>query len=302
MGIFYILFGLFPYVFGQAKESWVRRIAKKWNPCAAEVTEQTVTGGWSTILRISYLFHVKGEPRVGVFQRRYLIKSSADSEPVYEPGAKITIFVDPADPNRSYFPHPLSVWGLVYAVPIVGLTIFVISAGVYAGIEQRQYDATHRIVASEWKQVRFSRVFNISFPGNALRGGGATPRMAIGSNVPFYDSWEFKREGYSFAAILYEYPSRFESDAVFALVKQRNMEGSQQPPPFEQPLVYFGMKSGQPFTWPGSTGRLFQYSRPAWIEEVYISGRSVYVIFTNWYIPSDVKAFFDSFQPVEGLN
>jgi hypothetical protein len=301
-GIFYILLGLFPYVLGQVKERWLRRVAKKWIKCSAAVTEQSISGGWSTKLEIRYLFDVNGEPHVGTFQRRYLMKGSADSEPVYEPGAGIEVLVDPKNPDRSYFPHPLSLWGLMYAVPIVAVAILALFAGVYAGLEQRHFDEKHRIPASEWKRVRYSRVFNISFPGNALPGGGTDHQMALGNNIPFFDSWQFKREGYSFTAILYEYPLPFAPDTVFALIKKRNLEGLEQPLPVERPLVYFGLKSGQPFTWPGSTGRRFEYSQPAWAEEVYVSGRSVYVIFTNWYVQSDVKVFFDSFQPVEGLN
>ena len=302
MGNFYILFTLLPCVIGQLQERWLRQISKKWITRDATVTEQTLTGVWTKTVEICYQFEVAGETHEGKFRRRYQSKNSADSAPIYEPGARVEIRVDPKNPNRSYFPLPLSVWGLLYAAPIAALIILAVLGGVYTRIEQQRFDAKHRIPASEWKRVRYSRLFNISFPGDALYSSGAVKQMAIDGSIPQYDSWVVRREGYSFEAVLFEYPAPLAPDTVFSFVRRLNHGGTQQRPTVESPLIYLGLKAGRPFTWPEATGRLFGYSQPDWTAEVYVAGRSVYVISTSWYVQSDVRAFFDSLQPAEGLN
>ena len=94
MGRFYIFFPLFPCVIGQLQERWLRYVAKKWITQDATVAEQTLTSGWAPTIEIRYRFEVNGESRGGVFRRRYQSKNSAGNAPIYEPGARIRIFVD----------------------------------------------------------------------------------------------------------------------------------------------------------------------------------------------------------------
>ena len=82
----------------------------------------------------------------------------------YESGAAIKVLVDPKNPDRSYFPLPLSMWGLLYAVPIAALVIPAVIGGFYSGREQRRIEAKHRIPESEWKTVRYSRHIQYSVP------------------------------------------------------------------------------------------------------------------------------------------
>ncbi|MGA2713621.1 MAG: DUF3592 domain-containing protein [Bryobacteraceae bacterium] len=297
MGIFFIFFGLFPYLIGQLHERWVRRVANKWIKRDAIVTAQTITDGWTAHLEIRYQFKMNGELHEGKFQRRFLTKSSAESEPVYEPGASIQVLVDPENPTRSYFPLPLGVWGLLYAAPIVALAIVAALGGLASGLDQRRFEAKHRIPESEWKRIRYSRLFDISFPGDSSHGTGTAGRMAIDGNIPRFDTWLSGREGFAFTAALYQYPDPPAPDRIFALVRTLNAEGFRWSAVVERPLVYASQKARRPVTWPGSKGRLLKHSHPDWAMEVYVSERSVYLISTNWPIPSDVSTFFDSLQP-----
>ena len=130
--------------------------------------------------------------------------------------------------------------------------------------------------------------------------------MAIDSNVPVFFSYLTRREGYRFAATISEYPSPPAPDRVFGLVRSLHLFGYPQPPIAEHPLVYASLgaslKFAHPARWPKSAGRLFEYSQPDAAVEVYVSGYDVYMISTNWYVQSDVRAFFDSMEPAETLK
>lgn len=306
MGIFYIFFTLFPCVIGQLQERWVRYVARKWSTQDATVAEQTLTGGWAPTIEIRYQFDVNGESHAGEFQRRYQNKNSAGNAPIYEPGARIEILVDPKNPERSYFPLPLSMWGLLYSAPIAALTILAVFGGLYSGLERRLIEAKHRIPESEWKTVRYSRDFNIRFPGDPVHEAGTSYQMAIDSNIPVFFSYLARRERYSFVAAIYEYPLPPAPGRVFDLVRNLHFIGYPQPPIAEQPLVYANLraslKTGRQVRWPKSTGRLFEYSQPDAAVEVYVSGNDVYMISTNWYVQSDVREFFDSMEPAGRLK
>ena len=111
MGYLYIFFTLLSCVMGQLQERWLRYIARKWISRDATVTQQTLAGVWAPTVEIYYQFDVNGESHEGKFQRRYQNKTSAGNAPIYETGAAITVLVDPKNPDRSYFPLPLSMWG-----------------------------------------------------------------------------------------------------------------------------------------------------------------------------------------------
>jgi hypothetical protein len=307
MGYFYIFWTLFPCVIGQLQERWLRHIAKKWINHDATVIQQTLAGVWAPTVEIRYQFDVNGEPHEGNFQRRYQNKTSAGNVPIYEPGARIEILVDPKNPDRSYFPLPLSVWGLLYAAPIAALMIVAVLGGLYSGLEQRRFDAKHRIPEADCKRIRYCPLFNIRFPANNIdHGNGIASRMAIEGEPPVLSSWRSRREGFFFEADFYEYRLPPAPDKVFALIRSQFAAGSGTSQVVERPLVYTSMdanlRAGHPITWRGSTGHLFGYSQPGWVAEAYVSGRDVYVISTNWYIQSDVQIFFDSMQPAERLN
>jgi len=230
-------------VIGQLQERWVRFVAKKWITQDATVTEQTLTGTWAPTVEIRYQFDVNGESHGGIFQRRYQNKNSAGNAPIYEPGARIEILVDPKNPDRSYFPLPLSMWGFLCAAPIAALTLLAVFGGLYSGLEQRRFEAKHRIPESEWKTVRYSRGFNIRFPGDALNGSGTANSMAIDGNVPVYFSWLSRREGFFFSAVLYEYRLPPAPDRVFALVRNLYLTGSARTPTVDSALVYTNMQA-----------------------------------------------------------
>ena len=179
MGIFYIFFTLFPCVMGQLQERWLSYVAKKWIGRNATVIQQKLGGVRAPTVEILYRFDMNGESHEGKFQRRYQNKTSAGNVPVYEPGAGIEVLVDPKNPDRSHFPLPLSAWGLLYAAPVAVLAIVAVIGGFYSGLEQRRLDAKHRIPESEWKTIRYSRIFNIRFPGDTLYDSGASKPMAI---------------------------------------------------------------------------------------------------------------------------
>lgn len=305
MGYLYIFFTLLPCVMGQLKERWLRYVARKWISHEATVTQQTLAGVWAPTVEIYYQFDVNGESHEGKFQRRYQNTTSAGNAPIYEPGAVIKILVDPKNPDRSYFPLPLSVWGLLYAAPIAALVIAAVIGGFYSSLEQRRFEAKHRILASEWKTIRYSRIFTIRFPGEILHDSGTSKPMAIDGSAPVYFSWLSQREGSFFEAALYEYRVPPAPEKAFALIRNQFVAGSGKSQVVERPLVYTSieanLRAGHPITWRGSTGRLFEYSQPGCVAEVYVSGRDVYVVSTNWYVRSDVRTFFDSMQPA-GLS
>ncbi len=235
MGIFYIFLTLIPCVIGQLQERWVRYIAKKWILQDGAVDQQTLTGSWAPTVEIRYRFEVNGESHSGVFLRRYQNKDSAGNVPIYESGARIKILVDPKIPDRSYFPLPLSMWGLLYAAPIAVLTLVAVFGGLYAGLEQRRFEAKHRIPESAWKTIRYSRIFNIRLPGDTLHNSGTSSPMAIDGDVPVYFSWISRREGFFFSAFLYEYRLPPAPDKVFALFRNLYATGSGRTPPSTLP-------------------------------------------------------------------
>jgi hypothetical protein len=306
MGYLYIFFTLLPCVMGQLQERWLRYVSKSWISHDATVLQQTLTGVWAPTVEIQYQFDVNGESHEGKFQRRYQNKNSAGNAPIYETGAAIKVLVDPKNPDRSYFPLPLSVWGLLYAAPIAALVIAAVIGGFYSSLEQRRFETKHRIPESEWKTIGYSPMFNIRFPGETLYGSGSDRSMAIDGSVPVYSSWLSRREGFFFSATLYEYPMPPAPDNVFAVIRNLYLTRTGRRPVVDGPLVYTSveanLRAGHPIKWRGSTARMFRYLQPGWVTEVYVSGREVYLIWTNWYIQSDVQKFFDSMLPAEGLN
>jgi hypothetical protein len=277
----------------------LRRVSKRWNPQRATVLTQTLGGVWLTTLEIRYQIGNEGESREGVFQRRYLRRMSAETEPVFEAGAEIDVLVDPRNPDRSYFPLPLSGWGLVYAAPFVALVLLGIFAGLYIRFDQWRYEMENRIPESEWRSVRYSPLFDISFPCTPQRFSGRFPAMAIQGKEPQASFLACRRRGLVFDAILLDYPANLPAEEFFGIV--RKIYGS-SPGTTETPLVWQNLRTGQALTWPGSTGRLFEHSVPALATEAFVAKNSAYLMSTNWDVPSDVRLFFESMHPVDSLR
>ncbi|HVW11899.1 MAG TPA: hypothetical protein VHC90_25140 [Bryobacteraceae bacterium] len=299
MGVFYILFALFPYVIGQAKERWLRRISKRWKRHPATVLTQTLRGVWLTTLEIHYQMEVDGESHAGLFQRRYLNRSSAEAEPVFESNARIEVLIDPANPLRSYFPLPLSGWGLVLAAPFVALVAIVVLTGLYARFGQWQHEMKNRIPETEWRPVRYSPLFDISLPCKSPHLSGSFPAMTVQGQVPYASMWLCQRRGLFFDAVLLDYPVAPSAEEVFAYIRKLNGASSKAT---ETPLQWQNLRTGQALTWPGSTGRLYQRSGPDYVMELFVAKNSVYLISTNWDVPSDVRLFFESMHPLSSLK
>ncbi|HEV2201461.1 MAG TPA: hypothetical protein VGR73_16705 [Bryobacteraceae bacterium] len=284
---------LFLYVIGHVKERCVRHIARRWNRGEAVVTRRAISGEWGAKLEIDYSFEIDGQPHAGEFRRRYMIRRYAEIEPAFEDGARIEILVDPKNLDRSYFPLPLGRWGFVYAASMV-LLLLVMPVKIWL--------TNGKIPEAEWRPVRYSRLFQIRFPGDAVPMKGIAEQMALAGNRPDLNSWFCQREGYYFQADYYEYPTPPVPDEVFALVRSLNQKASGQNPSTEHALAYSGKRAGKTVRWPDSTGRRFEYSHPDRVVEVYVSGRSACVMSTNWYAWAGLHRFFDSRQPTEDLN
>src|SRR6201999_2391851 len=115
-----------------------------------------------------------------------------------------------------------------YAAPIAALVIAAVIGGFYSGLEQRRFEAKHRIPESEWKTVRYSRIFNIRFPGNTLYDSRVFDPMTVDGSVPISYSWVSRREGFFFSATVFNYGSPPNTAKVFTLI--RNLAGSGRTP------------------------------------------------------------------------
>jgi len=301
MGVFYLLLAVFPCAVAQLRERCLRYTTRNWQKCAATVTLQTLSAGWTTRLEINYELELNGERHPGNFRRKYLNRSSAESVPAYEPGAQIEVLVNPSAPDNSYFPLPLSLAGLLYAIPTVAFVVLLVFVGLRGRYDSWSFENKHRIPKEDWKPVQFSQLFSISFPCPALDGPkGMLPHMSADGSVPHEHMFYCLREGYIFSVDLLEYQDPPSPDKVFAAVRQPWFLWPR--PSSESKLIYGNLSTGKLLTWPGSVGRIFEYPQPQGPIEVYVSGTSVYTLTTRWYIASDVQEFFDSFLPVAALN
>src|SRR6185437_499110 len=120
------------------------------------------------------------------------------------------------------------------------------------------------------------------------RVSGEFSPMMIRGNEPRGRFLFCQRRTLVFEAILLEYPATLQAEEIFGGV--RKLYGSSSTT--ETPLVWSNLRTGQALTWPGSTGRLFQRSDPDYAMEVFVAKNSVYLIYTNWDVPSDVRVFF----------
>lgn len=295
--ILYIFFAIFPYFFGDLKEWWLRRISRNWNRVSATVDSQTITRSWTTNLEIQYRFEISSQPYIGVSRRRYLMSGSAAAEPVYEAGASIEVLVDPANPERSYFPQPLGIWGFVYASAVAMLTIIFAIAALYGGWEKRQADARNRIASTEWHSVSVPPLFDVSFPCRPSMSTADARQFVIGPDVPQARILFCSRSGHNFTLTFYNYKSPLSPGVVFTLFRKWNSSAAATARINERPIENFRFSSRHPVLRPGVVGRLFQETDPAWAEEIYVARTVVFQLETDWTVASDVKAFFDSFVP-----
>ena len=281
MGIFYIFFTLFPCVIGQLQERWLRHTAKKWIMHDATIIQQTLAGVWAPTIEIRYRFDANGESHDNS-SYFYPTKNSRTSAPIYE--AEIKVLVDPKNSDRSYFLFFCS--GFLH-VPIVAVAILALFGGLYSGLEQRRFDATShpRIRMAEYS--RWSACSISSFLVTLLTVGTASPvRWLSRGAYPCSFRGCVGVRGLSSQNSRYEYREPPVPDKAFALIRNQFIAGSGTSQVVERPLVYTSveanLKAGHPIMWRGSTGRLFGYSQPGSVTEMYVSGRDVYVISTNW--------------------